>query len=443
MFEFLRDALSVTPASFEGLKAHFAPEWLAEALRHATGGADATFRKRKLPLDAALWLVIGMAFFRDRSIVETAHHLSLVVGDGSTVSPSALPKARARLGAGPLEVLFNLSAAAWSAPGANEGWRGLSVWAMDGTCFNLQESDENEAAYGRAENATSSGPFPKARAVALLNARTHVLAGFEVGAYSEGERTLLQHLWERIPDHSITLVDRGLQSWWSFEKLANSGTERHWLTRALQRITCTPVRKLGRNDEIVAVTVSKYMRDLHPDLPETIVVRRIRIKVKTSKGPMKVDLLTSAMDADKYPAKEPTTLYRDRWEIEISLDELKTHMLEAKDTLRSRTPEGVRQELFGAAIAYNLVRFELRRVGKQCKRDPRSLSFRHSLLLIRNFMISAWATAPGALPRRLASLETDLRLLLLPPRRARRYPRELKYRTARYPVRKPLPRSPK
>jgi len=443
MLDDLRDALCVTPAAFVGLTQHISPAWLEEALRSSTGGASASLRRRKLPLEMAVWLTIGMALFRDRSIQETAHHLSLVLGDDGSISPGALPLARARLGSGPLEVLFDLSAASWSRASEDRLWRGLSVWAMDGTCFNLPETPENDAVYGRSENATAMGPFPKARAAALTNARTHVMAGFEVGPYAEGELSLLASLWQKIPDHSCTLIDRGLLSWWAFDQLTKSGTERHWLTRARSPLSCTPVRKLGRNDELVHVFMSRKARDKHPEAPCSILVRRISITVKTSKGRMRVDILTSALDPEKYPASELTALYRERWEIEIAYDELKTHLLEAKDTLRSKTPEGVRQELFGAAIAHNLVRVELCRVASQTKRDPRSLSFRHALLLIRNFMITAWTTAPGALPRRLGSLRKDLKLLLLPPRRSRRYPREIKYRTARYPVRKPRPRAAK
>lgn len=441
MIDSLRDLLDAMPASFEGLKTHFDPAWLQEALRHAPGGATAEFRRRKLPLESALWTVIGMAFFRDRSIAETVQHLSLVTGKDPTVSSGAIPKARARLGSGPVEVLFELSAAAWIAPRAGDKlWRGLSVWAMDGSCMNLPESPENDLFFGRSENAKAMGPFPKARVAVLLNARTHVMAGLEVGPYAQGELSLMQGLWQTIPDHSITLLDRGLHSWWDFHQLAATGTERHWLHRSRSNLSCKIVERLGKNDSLVEVETSQRSREKHPEIPLSLVVRRITIKVKTSKGPMQVDLLTSALDPEKYPAADLTALYRERWEIEISLDSLKTHMLEAKDTLRSKTPVGVRQEIFGAAIAYNLVRFELARVSAQCKRAPIALSFRHALMLIRNFMISAWATAPGALPRRLASLEQDLKLLFLPPRRARRFSREIKYRTARYPIRKPRSR---
>lgn len=54
------------PASFEQFSAAIDPQWIAAALA-ATG--TASVRRRKLPAEHALWLVIGMGLFRDREPV--------------------------------------------------------------------------------------------------------------------------------------------------------------------------------------------------------------------------------------------------------------------------------------------------------------------------------------------------------------------------------------
>lgn len=433
MFDELEDVLDLSPAKFEGLKEHFEPGWLVAAFAKVTGGADVTLRRRKLPVDVGLWLPIGMGLFRDRSIQETVQHLGLVIGSKKGISAGAIPRARYRLGSGPVETLFELSAASWSLRGIEEGrWRGLSVWAMDGSCFSLPDTPENDAVYGRSSNGTTVGACPKARVAALVNARTHLMAGFSMGAYAEGELSLLEPLWQKIPDSSITLVDRGLHSWWAFYLLNSTGTERHWLTRARSTTACTVKERLGAHDDLVEVELSPRMRKEHPEAPMRLLLRRITVSVRTKKGRKRVDLLTSAVDPETYPAAEIAALYRERWEIELVYDETKTHLLEGETQLRSKTAEGVRQELYGAAIAYNLVRLEILRVAQAHKRTPLSISFRHALMLIRNFMVSAWATSPGALPRRLASLEEDLTLLFLPRRRGRSYPRLIRHKRARY-----------
>lgn len=93
-------------------------------------------RLRKLPARHVLWLVIGMALLRDRSIDAVVAHLGLVLGEPhEPVSKAAIPPARARLGSAPLEYLFNVSAKHWALESIDEHytWRGLSIWAADGS----------------------------------------------------------------------------------------------------------------------------------------------------------------------------------------------------------------------------------------------------------------------------------------------------------------------
>jgi hypothetical protein len=145
-------------------------------------------------------------------------------------------------------------------------------------------------------------------------------------------------------------------------------------------------------------------------------------------------LLTSLLDPVAYPADEIAQLYHERWELELGFDEIKTHTLEREETLRSRAPERVRQEVWGLAIAYNLVRLHMQRVAEQQHVAPTRISFRHTLMLVRGFwQLTAWIAAPGKLPRRLEDLHQETALLILPPRRERRYPRAVKIKMSSYP----------
>ena len=426
------ETIEFAPASFAGLSQYVDVEWVQKALG-ARGASEVKVRRRKLPPEVALWLPIGMGLFRDRSIHEVVEHLELVVDDraGAGVSAGAIPGARARVGSDPLATLFELSAESWSKLYLEEDrWRGLTLWAMDGSCLNLADTEENASAFGRADGRSQSA-FPQARIAALINTRTRILAGLSAGAYDKGELTLLQPLWGLIPDHSMTLVDRGLHSWWAFHALNTQGSERHWLTRARDNLSAKVVRKLGRGDDVVEVTILAKTRKKHPEAPEKLLMRRVRV---IRKGYKSTVLLTSALDPERYPACELRDVYVQRWEIELAYDEIKTHLLESEVCLRSKTADGVRQELYGIGIAYNLVRLELARVAKDLRIDPGRMSFRHAVGLIRGFMLSVWATSPGAVPKRLASLEKHIRLLVLPARRKRSYPRVVRRRDARYPV---------
>jgi hypothetical protein len=77
----LPEILAFTPEAFAHLGAHVKPEWFFEALAAGPGGEEgqAQMRRRKLPVDRALWLAIGMGLFRDRSIQEVVQHLELAL----------------------------------------------------------------------------------------------------------------------------------------------------------------------------------------------------------------------------------------------------------------------------------------------------------------------------------------------------------------------------
>lgn len=440
----LAQVAELTPDSFTSLCAAFKPEWIEEALEKVACGAQAKVRLRKLPAKHVLWLVIGMALLRDRAIDAVVAHLGLVLGEPhEPVSKAAIPPARARLGADPVEYLFNVSARHWAGESTDKHctWRGLSVWAADGTCMSTQDSTANEAVFARPKNGASKGPFPQVRALMLLNARTRVALGLEVSGYQLGELSLIKPLWERVPDNGLVLLDRGLFSWGEFSALTSSGTNRHWLTRPKSNMAGKVVENLGPGDDLIELELGRGgMRKRYPDVPKTMRIRRVKM---ARKGFRPAEIITSLLDPKKYPAEELVSMYIERWEVELAYDEVKTHLLEGSVTLRSKTPEGVRQEIYGIGLAYNLVRQKLAQVAQAHKVEPRRISFRNGLLLVRNFLLTAAQVNPGVLPKLLDHLERDIALLILPKRRsARRYERRRKFKDTRYPAHKPIPLVP-
>ncbi len=150
-------------------------------------------------------------------------------------------------------------------------------------------------------------------------------------------------------------------------------------------------------------------------------------------------LLTSMLDTAQYPADEIVALYHERWELELGYDEIKTHMLERQEALRSRTVSGVHQEIWGILIAYNLVRRRMLAVAEDLGVPPNRISFRHTLQMVRIFcLVEAQTTAPSKIPRRLSELDQMIGLLLLPPRRSERTnQRVVKRRPKKYGNKKP------
>src|SRR5512132_4192513 len=132
----LQEVAVRSPETFDGIRRHIDPDWIEEAL-HATN--TATIRRRRLPAVQVIWLVIGMALFRNRAIVELVHTLDLVLpGKSRTVAASAVPKARARLGPEPLAWLFTRCAEEWAHRSADQDrWRGLALYGVDGSTLRV------------------------------------------------------------------------------------------------------------------------------------------------------------------------------------------------------------------------------------------------------------------------------------------------------------------
>jgi hypothetical protein len=425
----------IVPEQFDRFREHIDPVWIEEAVV-ATGFAS--IRRRRLPADQVIWLVLGMALMRNESIQRVAALLNLAMpagGIGKGVAPSALTQARQRLGDEPMEYLFEKTAAAWATRSARaHPWHGFALYALDGTTLRIPDSRENWGQFGgQLGNGKRAGSaYPTVRAVALMAVRSHLLSAVRFGPYSTGEVTLAAALWQELPDDSLLIADRGFGTIRDLHAITNSGTNRHWLVRAKTQLKWDVVERFGKNDELVELKVSRNMRSRVPELPGVVRMRAIRYQRKGFKPAI---LLTSLLNPTTHPAPEIVELYHERWEIELGYDEIKTHLLAREEAIRSRTPDGVGQELWGILLAYNLVRVEMERAAKEANVEPRRISFVNSLAMIRNAWI-VWSTppmAPGRIPEHILDLRRQLSLLLLPERRTeRRYPRVVKIKMSNY-----------
>ena len=240
------------PASFEQFAAAIDPQWIDDALA-ATG--TASVRRRKLPAERVVWLVLGMALFEDRSIAEVVHHLDLVLpapgGGRGRISNAAIVQARDQLRAAPLAALFAQTATAWAPPAADEArWRGLAVYALDGTTLRAPDTPDNVAAFGRPPSRYGEGAgYPQLRLVALLAVRHHLLAGAAFGPYRTSEGELATTVWAKMPDHAVVILDRGFARYALFHALADAEHQRHWLVRARRgRTARRGAARPGRRD---------------------------------------------------------------------------------------------------------------------------------------------------------------------------------------------------
>jgi len=411
------------PTLFANIGRHLDPDWIADALE---AHGVATLRKRRLPVEQVVWLVLGIALFRGRSIQDVVAKLDLALPAPGrpTVTDGAITKARARLGAAPLQTLFERTAAVWSERAtADHRWHGLTLFAVDGSSLAVADTPANREAFGGGANQHGAGAQPMLRLVALVALYPRLIAGLSVGRFGHGEATLAEAIWPLVPDDSLTILDKLYLHAAALYRLAEHGRARHWLLRARTNVKFRVVTALGVDDALVAMATSSVARRSEPALARTWTARAITYVRPNGQRGM---LPPFAVDRD----------HRGRGEHEGCYDELKTDVLDHATPLRSGTPEGVLQEFWAVGLAYNLVRLEMAAAAVIARVEPRRISFVMALGMIRDEWLWSAIASPGAIPKRLRELRAHVARFVLPPRRERSYPRVVKRPYARYPVKR-------
>jgi hypothetical protein len=424
------------PESFTQIREAIDAEWIEAALQ-ATG--TATLRRRRLPADQVIWLIIGMALYRDRSIVEVASKLDLALpGVRPCAAPSSVSEAKARLGKEPMEWLFTHSARAWSRQSTERHrWRGLSLYSLDGTSMRTPDSASNRRHFGGHSGGSGRGEsgYPLLRMVALMALRSHLIEAVRFGPFAIDERRYARELIPLVPESSLLILDRNFFSAALLTSL-RAAERRHWLIRAKHNTRWKVLEELGPGDARVEVTVSDKARQRDPTLPRTFQARFVAYQ-REGYAPQR--LLTSLLDPVAYPAAEVAALYHERWEIELGYDELKTELLEQAETLRSQTPVAVTQEVWGLLLAYNLIRREMEAIAAEAEVEPIRISFVAAMRMIRDEWLWCAVATPGAIPRHLKRLRQDLLHFILPQRRTTRvYQRAVKRKMSHFPRKRPL-----
>ena len=148
-------------------------------------------------------------------------------------------------------------------------------------------------------------------------------------------------------------------------------------------------------------------------------------------------LVTTLLSHQSYPVLDLVYAYHERWEIELSIDEIDTHQRLLHGPLRSKSPVAVIQEIYGLLIAHFIIRFLMHEAACQAGIDPDRLSFSHALEVIQNSVDEFQITATeqlGALYQRLLS---DIAAGRLPPRRVRSNPRVVKRKMSKFRKKRP------
>lgn len=408
----------------------------ADLIRQALTLTDTvTLRKRKLPLESMIWLVVGMSVFCNRPMTEIVNLMDIVDRTGTPFTArSSVIQRRKTLGEAAVRELFDITQRHWNQQANHPQWHGLNLFAVDGVVWRTPDTPENRAAFSKSRNQNGESGYPQVRMVCLMELSSHLINASAFDSENVNEMRLAAQLAEKTADNSITLFDKGFYSLGLLHHWQTAGEKRHWLLPLKKNTQYEVVRKLGRGDELVQLKTTPQARKQWPELPMEMTARLLTRMIDGKER----HVLTSLTDPNRYPGNSINELYRHRWEIELGYREAKQGMLDSRWTLRSKLPELVRQELWGVLLTYNLVRYQMVRMAFELKGDylPYQLSFSGSISEIMRLLITLPWASPGKMPGELRTLYEQAKWLVLPGRRERSYPRELKARSRKYPEKK-------
>ena len=427
-------ALGVLTATF--------PPGLVDAVVEQAGRASQ--RNRLLPARLVVYYVLALALFSSagyeevmRSLVEGLAWASGWRSSWRVPTKAAIFRARAKLGVAPLRLLFErtcMPMATAATPGAfYRGWRLMSV---DGTTLDVADTPENEREFARPGTGRGEGvgAFPQLRLVGLAECGTHAVVGAAMGPCSSGETTLARELLGSLSKGMLVLADRNFYSYRLWNQAAATGADLLWRTKSNHVL---PI------DERLAD--GSYLSHLHEVVgnhrrPTEVVVRVIEYSVDDPGRPQAEDttyrLISTLVDAQAAPAGELAALYPQRWEFETTLDELKTHQRGPRVVLRSKTPDGVRQEAYGHLCTHYAIRALIARTAADHEIDPDRVSFTRAAHAARRSVRAGVGTATRALSVAVSEAIVEIGRELLPNRRLRAAPRVVKRKMSNYNVKR-------
>ena len=392
-------------------------------------------REKALNMVAIVYLVIAMSLFPRLKLSGVLRRLAsgarFLWSDPNEAVPTdgAICQRRQQLAVTAVRHLFRRCCRPLATPATKGAFRfGRRVVAIDGTCEDVADDPHNATYFGRISSGPNQSPFPQLRALYLQECGTHAIFDAVPAPCRVAEARLAPVLLRSITAEMLVLLDRGLFAGPLIEGIREKqahvlvGLESHVLTQPWKRLCdgsylawLSPRSSRGLQKPLLLRVITYQINA--PDLPCHGQIRR---------------LATTLLDPKQAPAKELIALYHERWEVELSIDEHKTHLRLGQQPLRSRRPETVLQEFYGMLLLHYGLRFLMHQAATGADMDPDRLSFCQTIELVQHavyeFAIVALEERPALMERLLA----DLRACPLPPRRLRFHARVVKRPLSRF-----------
>jgi hypothetical protein len=385
-------------------------------------------RIRLLPARVVVYLVLAGCLFAELGYAGVWQKLTAGLAGLALAEPSSgtLREARQRLGPAPLRALFDLlrGPAATAASHAVR-WRGLLLAVIDGTTMSVADAEKVRARYRKQRGNHGGAGYPALRLSVLLTCGTRSIIDAVFDPVSTGELDQARTLARSLRAGMLLLADRNYAAADLISTLA--------ATKADLLIRCKNGRRLP--------VIRRYRDGSWLSTIATVRVRVIdaQITIKTSDGTRTSGyrLITTLLDAHRYPAGELIKIYHQRWEIETAYLEIKSSILGGR-VLRARTAEGIDQEVHALLVVYQILRTAMvDATDTQPGLDPDRASFTTALNTARDQITNAAGVIADTVIDLVGAIGRAVLAHLLPDRRIRMKTRMIKRSNSKYQARGP------
>jgi len=384
---------------------------------------------RRLPRWFVVWFVIALGLFCPdsyRQVFRWLHRFK----KGLTPGRSTLCEARQSVGVAPLRLLAEEVLELQGQPQTRHAfYAGMRLMALDSFVVDVYDSPANARAFGKPGGGRSPGAFPQARVLSLCEAGMHILWKSLIKPCCRGEVPMARYLVRFLLENMLLLWDRGFLSYDLVQRVRERGA--HLLARIKSDLVFQPIQALPDGSFRAKLYPSARHREQDRD---GVLVRIIEYTLADPQRPgagQTHRLLTTLLSAREHPAKRLIVLYHERWEEELAIDEIKTHQRE-RPVLRSETPAGVVQEIYGLLLGHYVVRKLMCEAADTSGLAPRELSFVNTLKILRCRLPECPRSQSG-IERWYTQLLAEVADERLEPRRDRINPRVIKRKMSKWP----------
>ncbi len=398
-------------------------------------------RERRLTAALTVWLVIALHLFPTVAISgvfrKLARGLRLFWPDPEVALPtdSALAYRRQQLVARPLVALFHQVCR----PIATSQTRGaflfgLRLMAIDGTSEDVPDTPANAKAFGRHTSARGASAFPQLQGVYLIECGTHVVVDAGFWPCHTSERVGGLRLLRSVKRGMLLMWDRGFHDFDMLLAARQRGA--HVLGRLPAHVKPLPLRTLPDGSVLAYLLPSDYARRRQG---VRLLVRLVTYTITDPALPGYGEehrLITTLLNPRVAPAHDLACAYHERWEIELVFDEIDTHQRLVGRTLRSLTPLGVIQELYGILLAHYAVRVLMHEAALRVDVDVDRLSFVHALEIVRDAVPEFQQVAPGQQQALYERMLREIAAKRLPERCPRSNPRVVKRKMSNFKLKR-------